>query len=508
MLFIPLRKVDSVRRIVIARLDETPDRSGMVMDYESSKPAFLDWSDSMRKATGGASLGNVREMHTLKAAGKVTRLDCLDVEKAFEFELEIVDDDSMAKVEAGVLTGISQGGKYGRRWQDGSYIRYTAGKVNELSLVDYPCNPTGTFSMVKADGAEVTVSTVEPEGAAMRFVGALLIDAETPLDYREILIAQPADMLKSLFPEGGPDGMQKRDFDAAERQAAVARGEAMPDGAFPIAKPEDIAVVLKAFGHASDKTAAKAWIERRAKELGATSDLPVGWEGSTKKDIMQKGFDQVVSLTTLIQSLRWLTSTVIGEAAAEQDGSKIPDRLVVWVKDGVVILGDMMTEESTEAMAALQASLDALPPAAAAVMESAAKVEDMAKAGARNNKTDQSRIQAIHDHAASLGAHCPEHEGGGLPSMVKIAGELTSMRSRLTDAIAENDVMQKRIRELEGEPAPGGPGRTNVVVDKANDLGGQGSRASEEAAALRAIEAMPDGAEKTTALVRHSMKFN
>ena len=72
---------------------------------------------------------------------------------------KIVDDNEWKKVEEGVYTGFSPGGRYAKRWQDGAYRRYTP-DVRELSIVDVPCNPSATFTMVKADGGMHVVDTV------------------------------------------------------------------------------------------------------------------------------------------------------------------------------------------------------------------------------------------------------------------------------------------------------------------------------------------------------------
>ena len=58
--------------------------------------------------------------------------------------------------EQGIYTGISPGGKYQRRWRDGKNCRYTA-KPHEISLVDVPCIPSASFTLIKADGAEIEV---------------------------------------------------------------------------------------------------------------------------------------------------------------------------------------------------------------------------------------------------------------------------------------------------------------------------------------------------------------
>lgn len=162
-LFIPLSKADASRRLVYGHIDETPDRSGEVFDYPSSKPHFAAWSDEARKATGGKSLGNIRAMHGAVAAGKVVDLAFDDARKSIEVCAHIVDDDEWKKVEQGVYTGFSPGGRYLKRWADGGYTRYTAAP-SEISIVDLPCIPSAGFTMVKADGMEERVAFLSKAG--------------------------------------------------------------------------------------------------------------------------------------------------------------------------------------------------------------------------------------------------------------------------------------------------------------------------------------------------------
>lgn len=160
LLFVPLTKVDLVKREVWGvASEEVKDKSGEIMDYASSKPNFVKWSESFEKATEGKSKGNVREMHGKSAAGKLSVFECNDVEKRFEVCAKVVDDAAWKKVVEGVYTGFSVGGSYAKRWpdpNDSSLIRYTA-DPSEVSLVDNPCVPTATFTMVKADGLEEQV---------------------------------------------------------------------------------------------------------------------------------------------------------------------------------------------------------------------------------------------------------------------------------------------------------------------------------------------------------------
>jgi hypothetical protein len=72
-MFLRLLKVDEAKREVWGTIaEELADKSGEIMDYESSKPYFQKWSAEFEKATDGESLGNVREMHTHSAVGRLT----------------------------------------------------------------------------------------------------------------------------------------------------------------------------------------------------------------------------------------------------------------------------------------------------------------------------------------------------------------------------------------------------------------------------------------------------
>ena len=155
-LFIPLRKVDAAQRLVYGQIDETPDRAGEVFDYKSSKKHFVAWSKTIQKATGGKSFGNVRAMHGSVAAGKLEGISFDNKNRSIQLTARIIDDGEWEKVEQGVYTGFSPGGRYIKRWRDGNLTRYTA-EPSEISIVDLPCIPSASFTMVKADGAEVEV---------------------------------------------------------------------------------------------------------------------------------------------------------------------------------------------------------------------------------------------------------------------------------------------------------------------------------------------------------------
>jgi len=57
-------------------------------------------------------------MHGPVAAGKLTDIAFDDDAKRITVAAKIVDDDEWRKVQEGVYTGFSQGGRYVKRWPD------------------------------------------------------------------------------------------------------------------------------------------------------------------------------------------------------------------------------------------------------------------------------------------------------------------------------------------------------------------------------------------------------
>ena len=155
-IFVPITKVDTAKRLVYGLVTaETPDMLGEVCDYASTKPLYQKWSQKFADVTEGKSFGNLRAMHSNIAAGKLVGIAFNDEQKRIEICGKVVDDAEWQKVEEGVYTGFSQGGRYRKRWPDPDepkLTRYTAEPV-EVSLVDHPCLPEATFAVVKADGS-------------------------------------------------------------------------------------------------------------------------------------------------------------------------------------------------------------------------------------------------------------------------------------------------------------------------------------------------------------------
>ncbi|MGH6796756.1 MAG: hypothetical protein ACREDI_00015 [Roseiarcus sp.] len=251
-LFLPLAKVDLDRRLITGvATAETPDRSGEIFDYASSKPFFEKWSAEAAAASGGKSLGAVRAMHTPIAAGKLTDIAFDDDAKRITVAAKIVDDDEWRKVQEGVYTGFSQGGRYVKRWADpdSGLTRYTA-EPHEISLVDLPCVPDATFDVVKNGVIEKRAFAARP--------------ASDELDADEL----DAD---------------KREFSAAEREKGAEAGVAMPDGSYPIRSAKDVENAVRDYYRSGKKPDVKAHIIARAKAIGAESALPDDWTEAADK---------------------------------------------------------------------------------------------------------------------------------------------------------------------------------------------------------------------------------
>ena len=61
------------------------------------------------------------------------------------------------------------------------------------------------------------------------------------------------------------------------RRKLADKGQALPDGSFPIRNKEDLKDAIQSYGRAKDKAEAKRWIKRRARALDAESELPEDW---------------------------------------------------------------------------------------------------------------------------------------------------------------------------------------------------------------------------------------
>ena len=69
----------------------------------------------------------------------------------------------------------------------------------------------------------------------------------------------------------------KKDYTSKQREAMASRGQAMPDGSFPIANAKDLHNAIQSVGRASSYEAAKKHIISRARALHLEDLLPEDW---------------------------------------------------------------------------------------------------------------------------------------------------------------------------------------------------------------------------------------
>jgi len=138
---------------------EVVDKAGEIIDYPSTVEAFARWSSEIERATGGKSKGNIREMHQPVAVGKIIdwREGTREVDgktvKGIYTSVRVPPGQTatIEKIDEGILTGFSIGGRYAKRWYDPTVKahRFTP-EFAEQSLVDNPAVPGATFDMVKS----------------------------------------------------------------------------------------------------------------------------------------------------------------------------------------------------------------------------------------------------------------------------------------------------------------------------------------------------------------------
>lgn len=422
-IFIPLAKVDEEKRLIYARLLEEPDSAGDIMDYTASKPSVQEWSDYFQRATGGKSFGNLRVQHDVKReAGHFTQIGFSDADKAIDLCAKVNDDVTWKRVLDGDYTGVSIGGSFAKRWRDGQYTRYVPNLV-EISLVDLGMLKSATFDIIKADG------TVE-----------------------------------------------KHAFSQKERDDAADAGQALPDGSFPIKTKEDLENAVHAYGRAKDKEAAKAHIIKRAKALDATDMLPSDWEGSTKKEAAAKadggsdgdGSEHEASRLAHEASAGAVDGPTHEHAAAAH----------MLASEAQHKSGNVDAAAYHHRMAVYHAN-EAEKARGGDMAQKAAKAEALQKAGARHSSEDRDHIQAIHDHAASLGAVCSGEEKES-KNAAAAATDLQKAEGERTNALA-------KVAALEGTV-----GRYDKVLAKVFSL------AEGEKVDLDKIEALPDLAKVAT----------
>ena len=413
----------------------------------------------------------------------------------------------------------------GNRTPDGVVQKWLA---SDGKAFDSKAEAVAHDGVVKAEAVAKTIAA--PAAEAMAKLDAALNRIEgkpadaglTETELAEITKATglTGEALTKFVAEAEPElvaMIAKREFTDKARAKDADTGAAMPDGSFPIVNKSDLSNAVRAYGRAKNKAAAKAHIITRAKALGATDELPQGWDGSTAKKgepvgALRKGMYAVGRLASLLESLSWLRVEAKNEREIEGDDSKVPDQLDAQVASLGGILVAMATEEVREL------AMYGVDPADASDMDALLACSDN-PAGLVKFLADMAEpVQPLHDGLAKAAGRLDAAKEE-LGKLAKRAGD----GSRATgagdgpDALskAEGDALRKlvatmtlslekavaRIEHLESLPGES-KGVVRVFKHQDGDDSGAGDGATEELAKL--LDGMTES-EKVAALMKASM---
>lgn len=103
----------------------------------------------------------------------------------------------------------------------------------------------------------------------------------------------------------------KRAYAEDTRKAMADKGQALPDGSYPIADEADLRNAIQAYGRAKDKAAAKAHIMKRAVALGKEDLIPVSWV--SKQDISKAKADEKSAEDNFLSTLMEFEMLTVAE---------------------------------------------------------------------------------------------------------------------------------------------------------------------------------------------------
>jgi hypothetical protein len=482
-IFARLTKVNEADRTIEGVIaSEAVDRSGEVFDYAKSKPNFQKWSEELGKATGGKNIGNVRAMHGNVSAGITKAMHFDDAAKQIVVTAEITDANEWNKVLKGNYTGLSIGGRYAEKWTDEALgkTRYAA-DPSEYSLVDLPCNPDATFSVVKADGGTELHKfehTTDHEALAKWADG--LSAAEADVLSKRIAAREDVD------PKDGKDKYgavkfadptnKKYPIDTAAHIRAAWNYIHMPKNAAKYSADNVKEIKAKIVAAWKDKIDPKgppeaekfsAAVLQKMAESPEAQVLAKAARALLGETELEKGLYTVAVFAQLLEQLAAIADGTVFETEAEGDDSKLPEQMAAALKPIAAAFLAMANEETNEALHG-QLNDDASMALAART--------PMEKRGAKHSAATKEHFKAMREHHKAMGEHLDaleakpdeDDDDDGAQKLAKAADglqKMTAERDTLAKAVAERDEMLLKaveridqqgalIKKLEELPAP------------------------------------------------------
>lgn len=365
--FIPFVKVDAARREVWGIVTaEVPDKDDEVCDYAKSKPYYKAVIEEMSKATNGVNFFPLREMHQLSAAGKCIGFDFKDADREIVMGFKVVDDDAWKKVDEGVYTGFSQGGrKVGEQTPDPVYkgcMRYTA-DPSEVSLVDNPCLGVAHFAYVNKVGQVEMRKFLHTEEAAVIPLGRLAAIVEKAVARRNTSSGSSGVVTAG---SGGTSVASSAPGAARNTPKAAKANRTSRVPTQDLLGPNIDAVLLGRIKKGW-RRAARVYVNARLRSSTNTTTAKVlsklrpdvlGLDDDLGKLSLNKGMYEVSRLAQCVQELGYLTYAVCNEQQWEGDkDSPLPGMVNECVNRAIEALIAMVQEETSELKAELEARL-------------------------------------------------------------------------------------------------------------------------------------------------------
>ncbi len=427
--FVPFTKVIPHKQEVTGVLTQgIVDFDGEVLDYTSSVPYFMAWSQMVHEDSSGKSLGNIRVMHAPVVAGKVIDLQFDHRAQKIIITSKITNKAAWNDVMEGVLTGYSVGGTYVDKWDDPrvltsgkNAVRYTA-DPHEASLVDRPSVPTAIFSSMKAmvkvvrsDGTEEDVPMTElkqvveqdeaNEGVAGEGVTVTKVQGVDEAEADAELAAAALEAVSKRI-------RRRSDVSAADRRRAVAEygnvEYADPTNKkYPIDTEKHIRAAWSYIYQAKDikeystqelfgirAKIIAAW-KRKIDAQGPPSATTGGNKGVATDRVvaepspLSKGLWRAASILEVLQQLASFVTMGVQEDAAEANNtpgskpSKVPAQVGVVLRRLAPMLVQYLEEEVQELLAEVDVSIQA---EASKMIDKTVSVEAQATTGAEGKE--------------------------------------------------------------------------------------------------------------------------
>lgn len=259
-----------------------------------------------------------------------------------------------------------------------------------------------------------------------------------------------------------------RDWTEEERKEAEKKGHAMAGGKFPIEDPADVRAAVKLYGRSSDPAATKVFIIKRAKAIGAASELPDDWKSGTNdgRPVNDKGkpmhtimldgqkLDVADELTGTVITKReaaLLARIADAEKKAKDDDDEMEDEKKK-AKDAATALQAQLSAKDGEILVlkkrVADAELELSPQKIGERIADRAKLIDSAKPMltkdfAFTDKTDDEIRKAV--VVAKLGDAAKDLDAAGIAgafkalSLVKVSDGAHRLGSALEDAARGRD---------------------------------------------------------------------